>query len=869
MAKRTDDYIEVSTSCRFPEFPTRVKIIAFDGTFEHADDNSAPKYTYSVQVEVKYNKVVDGKEENLATFKFWTKEDFTVFSFDDDDLDEDSVDDWFWEGLSEDLSNHGLEGLENIDIHASFVSSFEDDEPTTVFKSVIARTLNISIPEKWNDFDYKSLYPYEVEGTMEAHPFSKTEEIVEGKTKTTWSIEGFELAEDMDMEEGIVITASMHVKGELFIDGELLLTTNFWSDPLYLMHPCQDGISNAIKIIEEEKISHLVGVRNLEPLSKIFLDYDDFVVFMEQNDSLEDVVETYIRDSFDIYENHDGIDVVSGPLAHKWMESLNDANVYEKREDGAYVEKIHIGVTTTNTKVVGTIEFEEEDLIREGLGAKLFNGKLDLYRRNYYIGEWLVDLWGRDRKGTLISECSFGGYDEAEWEGETSLDILRFWKLTKVETKERRGRLYYVIYSGKRHWDIDEELYQCEEDFLPVVFSLATDPANDVEFEQDGIYYIANDFDTVAVDRPDEVKYKGCVEIPSTVTSHKKTYKVTEIRNMGECEELIEVKLPNTITKIAEGAFHPDENLKKINFPDSLETIEESAFWGCTSLEKVILPKRCYVGKSAFAFCEGIKELIMSEQRIPAERSFRNCTSLTSVVLPPTTWRMDQSVFENCKNLKEVVLNEGLESFSGNCFSGCAIQELRIPKSVIAVYGPFGCKSLKEFYVDPENDELRSVDGVLYSENMKELKQCPEGREGEFVIPDGVVYIGSHAFYHCSQITKIVIPDSVEFIGWKSFYYCENLQTVVIGNGVKQIDEEAFSECKRLSSIKFGSGLEKIGGHAFRYCEALTEVHLPASIKSYHFGMFAKCTSLSVLTMPEWMEKHRKDIMDYACGKHV
>lgn len=40
-----------------------------------------------------------------------------------------------------------------------------------------------------------------------------------------------------------------------------------------------------------------------------------------------------------------------------------------------YTEDIHIGVTAKTSKVIGTIEFEEEDLIPEGLGAKYFNGK--------------------------------------------------------------------------------------------------------------------------------------------------------------------------------------------------------------------------------------------------------------------------------------------------------------------------------------------------------------------------------------------------------------------------------------------------------------------------------------------------------------
>ena len=254
-----------------------------------------------------------------------------------------------------------------------------------------------------------------------------------------------------------------------------------------------------------------------------------------------------------------------------------------------YTEEIHIGLSAKTSKVIDTIEFEEDDLIREGMGHKLYNGELDLYRRNYYIGEWLVDLWGRDEAGTLISECSFGGFSEAEWEGEVTLDILRFWKLTKVETKIKRGRGYYVIYSGKRHWDIDEELYQKEEDFLPVLFSLATDPANDVEFEADGIYYIANDFNTVAVikSRKKELYYKGCLEIPPTVTFRKKNFTVTEIRDMQDCDDLTEVKLPDTITRIADDAFYRCPKLGAINLPESIQIIGDSAFWGCIALKKI------------------------------------------------------------------------------------------------------------------------------------------------------------------------------------------------------------------------------------------------------------------------------------------
>ena len=51
--------ITVHTSCENPEFPTRVRIIDLDGTFEEAGVYTPPEYSFSVKVEIKYNKVVD------------------------------------------------------------------------------------------------------------------------------------------------------------------------------------------------------------------------------------------------------------------------------------------------------------------------------------------------------------------------------------------------------------------------------------------------------------------------------------------------------------------------------------------------------------------------------------------------------------------------------------------------------------------------------------------------------------------------------------------------------------------------------------------------------------------------------------------
>ena len=557
-----------------------------------------------------------------------------------------------------------------------------------------------------------------------------------------------------------------------------------------------------------------------------------------------------------------------------------------------FKEDVHIGLTTKTSKVSSTIEFEEDDLIREGMSDRFLKGKVDLKHQNYYVGEWLVDLWGRDKAGSLVGDSIFGGYELAEWEGESTISLLKFWRLTKVETVERRGKVYHVIYSGKRHWDIDEDLYQEEKDFLPIVFSLATDTTNVVEFESDGIYYIANGFNTVAVTHPDDedFRYKGCVEIPSHVTFRRKTYVVNEIRDMSHSEELTEIKIPDTVTTIAKSAFFRDKSLRAANLPDSLQLIDKNAFWGCVSLEKIVLPEKCTVLDFAFAFCEGAKEIVPNACSMKNEGVFRNCISLESIKIPIATEGIYRLVFENCKKLKKVVLNEGLESLHGDAFRGCAIEEIFIPRSVRHVYSPFECENLKNIFVDPENENLSSVDGVLYSEGKRRLEQFPRGREGEFVVPESVVYIESQAFEYCTRLTKIIIPNNVKFLGFESFYgceslqkvsigdciakigertfaYCESLSSVEMGKGVETIENEAFYRCENLTSVKFSSSLNWIGPRAFAQCKALTEVHIPDSLKSFNRKAFEGCINLTTLTIPEWLESSRYDIMAYAKGE--
>lgn len=150
----------------------------------------------------------------------------------------------------------------------------------------------------------------------------------------------------------------------------------------------------------------------------------------------------------------------------------------------------------------------------------------------------------------------------------------------------------------------------------------------------------------------------------------------------------------------------------------------------------------------------------------------------------------------------------------------------------------------------------KTVDGILYSADMKTLIICPTGKTGTVVIPDGVTRIRKSAFSR-SKISKVIFPDSMVSLQNEAFYGCEYLTEIDFGHGieqiggngnqhifsgcsmkklvfppqVKEIGINAFFSCGELKEVIFNEGLETIQMGAFRGCPRLTEIHLPTSIK--------------------------------------
>ncbi len=175
---------------------------------------------------------------------------------------------------------------------------------------------------------------------------------------------------------------------------------------------------------------------------------------------------------------------------------------------------------------------------------------------------------------------------------------------------------------------------------------------------------------------------------------------------------------------------------------------------------------------------------------------------------------------------------------------------------------------VKRVDVDPKNAVYCSIDGVLYSKDLKTLVRVPCYYEGELSIPSGVVTIGKSACRKCA-FEKIVLPDSAVKIDADAFYMCLKLKEADIGVGIKSIGNNAFAHCQKLKTLVFPETLKTIGSNAFAECESLKSVQLPRGLTKIGAGAFSRCFSIDSITIPDGIASIESKTFEWSCLKSI
>ncbi len=155
------------------------------------------------------------------------------------------------------------------------------------------------------------------------------------------------------------------------------------------------------------------------------------------------------------------------------------------------------------------------------------------------------------------------------------------------------------------------------------------------------------------------------------------------------------ITLPESLEEIAQYAFSKT-NLTEIVIPANVELVESSAFQGNSSgsispLKKVIFEgtKILTIESNTFQDCQNLQEVKLPEGLKTIQyNAFLRCYALEEIIIPDAVTTIEKQVFSQCSALKKVTLGTQLESIGDHAFNKCLALEIIVcPDETPAVLG--------------------------------------------------------------------------------------------------------------------------------------------------------------------------------------
>ncbi len=237
------------------------------------------------------------------------------------------------------------------------------------------------------------------------------------------------------------------------------------------------------------------------------------------------------------------------------------------------------------------------------------------------------------------------------------------------------------------------------------------------------------------------------------ITSFNELQYFTGLSNLKDafykCTSLVTVKLPNSLIATGERAFSGCTSLSQIVLPTNLQRLSWYTFNGCSNMVSITIPRSVNTIENGVFFSSG----------------------LTSVIIPDGVKYIEESAFQDCKNLANITLNSGLIAIGKSAFAGC--------------------------------------------EKLKKI-----------IIPENINTIHESVFANCSELTEVSFLNSLNKIPNGSFSGCVSLEKIDFPKNITTIGAQSFKGCTSLSSLTIPEGITLIGGGAFSDCSQLNTVYI-------------------------------------------
>lgn len=331
-------------------------------------------------------------------------------------------------------------------------------------------------------------------------------------------------------------------------------------------------------------------------------------------------------------------------------------------------------------------------------------------------------------------------------------------------------------------------------------------------------------------------------------------------------EKLGIITFDGDVTEVKDEGWSYDDRCTKIILPESVTKIGQKGFYKCTRLETFVAPGITEIGSESFAECEKLTSFDWAKLTdIPYKAFYK--AGFVDLVIPAQIKDITGAyAFRECKNLKTLAFEEGVESISGDYMfnSATSIESVKFPSTFKTIgqgafYANYGLKSI-------EWGGVESIGSLAFSACMA-LE--------ELEVPATIKYVGGSAFHQCEGLKKVVIaaetidhnafsycisltdieikPTTINWIGTGVFTDCDALEHFTFPDHFTSTGVETFHYCDKLSTIDFAN-IETIQHGCFAWCPSLTEINIPGTVKTIESNVFLACKNITSIILNEGTE---------------
>lgn len=321
--------------------------------------------------------------------------------------------------------------------------------------------------------------------------------------------------------------------------------------------------------------------------------------------------------------------------------------------------------------------------------------------------------------------------------------------------------------------------------------------------------------------------------IASTYTNSETEYTVVSIGNFAfkDKDNLIELNLPNTVTRIGLEAFKGCTALGSLGhtftIPSSVTTIETDAFYNCGFVAGPIPASVTSVGTDAFYGTGWLNNqtdgivyinniLYTYKGTMPASCSltvtngttriingaFKNQENLVAVTLPSTLTAVESYAFSGCSNLTSVTVDATTPpTCPADAFSNAANATLYVPYGLVETYqAATGWKNFSEIRENLESPivfkdaEFKAICIANWDTN--------NDRELSYAEAAAVTSVGS--LLNTNTITYL---DELQYFTGlttiNKFTSCSKLKSIYIPKNISDLNYGVFTDCFKLKKVVF------------------------------------------------------------------